>query len=129
MPYFNKNKKNCLKRKAQSGSGYFFDVNAEVIAGQPVVKGYNDWSPPLFVGELLDGRFENLQNTVNLPNSPDITTYPVGPIGPQIPTSRIVGGGLSKEEKRNILRRYIESGGKMELPEEIMKDADKLGLK
>jgi hypothetical protein len=137
MPYFNKNKRNCLKKRGQSGSGYFFDVNAEVIAGQPVVRGYNDWAPPLFVGELMDGRFENLQNTVSLPDGGSTPVYPVGPVGPQIPVSRIVGGKrekrsiknkMSKKEKREILTRYIQSGGKLDLPDEIMEDAKKAGL-
>ena len=133
MPYFNKNKRNCLKKNGQNGGGFFFDVNAEVIAGQPVVRGYNDWAPPLFVGELMDGRFENLQNTVSMPDGGSTPVYPVGPVGPQIPVSRIIGGKrenkrLSKMEKREILIQYIQSGGKLDLPEEIMKDAEKAGL-
>ena len=36
----------------QYGKGYYLDVGNPDIAGEPVVKSYDDYAPPVFVGEL-----------------------------------------------------------------------------
>ena len=36
----------------QTGKGYYYDVGNGEIAGAPVIKGYDDFAPPIFVGEL-----------------------------------------------------------------------------
>lgn len=42
------------QRNRQHGKGYYMDLNLQPIAGLPVYKGYNDFAPPIFMGELIN---------------------------------------------------------------------------
>ena len=52
--------------KKQIGNGYYFGVGEPDIAGQPSVKSYDDFAPPIFVGELSEDLVS--QNGGNLLN-------------------------------------------------------------
>lgn len=42
--------------RKQRGSGFFPDPSQPPVGNQPVIVGYDDFAPPLFVGELLRGQ-------------------------------------------------------------------------
>lgn len=39
------------------GGGYYFDLRAPNIGGRPVYSGYDDFAPPIFVGELVKDQY------------------------------------------------------------------------
>lgn len=50
------NKISKLTYRKQKGQGYFPDPSQPPVGNQPVIMGYDDFAPPLFVGELLRGQ-------------------------------------------------------------------------
>lgn len=42
---------------SKRGGGYYFDLREPNIAGRPVYRGYDDFAPPIFVGELIKDQY------------------------------------------------------------------------
>jgi len=42
---------------SKRGGGYYFDLRQPNIGGRPVYSGYDDFAPPIFVGELIKDQY------------------------------------------------------------------------
>jgi hypothetical protein len=42
---------------SKRGGGYYFDLREPNIGGRPVYRGYDDFAPPIFVGELIKDQY------------------------------------------------------------------------
>jgi len=125
MPVFRKQRRSVRKTCSKaSGGGYYFDVNQPAIAGRPEVSGYNDFAPPLFVGELLDGRNENLASLTGSKGLGETVSTMGVPSALSGGSRKDMKTDLSLDEKIHHVRLYIATNGKHKLPTLIQKEMD-----
>ena len=97
----------------QTGKGFYKDVGNGEIGGKAIVKSYDDFAPPIFVGKLSS----DITNNSNILDKKFVN---IGELSPDIIQSSNI-----LDKKIVHITKYIQSGGKHKLPKYVLKDLHK----
>ena len=108
----------------QKAGGYSFIVE-KAINGQAEVLGYDDFKPPVFVGELTQQQGSGFYPDLNQPNIGGQMVFS-GYDDNNPPVFIQSGGKKLLDKKIEHLTNYIISKGNYKLPKYILNDLNKL---
>ena len=127
-----------LNNTSQSGSGFYMDLESTVVGGLPLVKGYVERNPPVFVDKLLpqtgSGYYYDFGKGA-LAGRPVTKGYDdhnpplfMGDLVPKVTVQdrKMIGGGNNIDYKIKHLNNYIKGGSYSKLPSSIKKDLQNL---
>jgi hypothetical protein len=128
-----------LNNTSQSGSGFYMDLESTVVGGLPLLKGYVERNPPVFVDKLLpqtgNGYYYDFGKGA-LAGRPLTKGYDdhnpplfMGDLVPKVTVQdrKMIGGGNNNiDYKIKHLNNYIQGGSYSKLPSSIKKDLHNL---